>query len=216
MKKETKKEAQQRRIAEKLAAKDEANRKMWAEINAHPVAIAVEPIKADAIARAEIDAKAYVEKLADNLAQHGWDLNSIAPSPYGREYRNISREKYMAMSHKRALYSSITVAREDNRDYFERQNDPRSLRDLSDEGVARFIQQAKDAAFDHYQSFVLKMVKKIGDVRTASLDGNHVWGFSVLTVGKPDGSIQKWKTQQIVNCSVYGLLFNQWPSRIIK
>ena len=43
-----------------------------------------------------------------------------------------------------------------------------------------------------------------------------MWGYSVLTVTKEDGSVERWKTQQIMNISVLGLLFAQWPSRKMK
>jgi hypothetical protein len=54
------------------------------------------------------------------------------------------------------------------------------------------------------------------DHADASITGTHIWGHSVLTVTLPNGTVERWKTQQIVNQSKLGLLFNQWPSRKMK
>jgi len=96
-----------------------------------------------------------------------------------------------------------------------RNNDPEIIR-ISDDLVARFIKIAKEDAAIQYDEFVAKLVIKIGKVTDATLFGNHVWSFSILTVTKEDGSIEKWKTQMIVNISKLGKLFNQWPTRKMK
>ncbi len=64
--------------------------------------------------------------------------------------------------------------------------------------------------------FICKLVAKVGEVTEASIAGNHIWGESYLTVTTIAGAKQTWKTQQIVNVSVLGNYFNQWPTRLMK
>lgn len=213
MKAETKKAAKARQISERISAHAAAKEKYYSDINNTPIGVAVAPIKADAIARAGTDAAEYIERLTAHLEKHNWNINAVAPYPAGH---NMNRLQYQSAARKHSLYCSFTVKRPNQQTFH--WNDPKAteFRDVCPESVAVFIQRAKEAAADHYQSFVCKLVAKVGAHTAATLDGNHVWGHSILAVTMPDGSIQKWKTQQIVNCSVYGLLFNQWPSRKVK
>lgn len=207
---ETKKAARERQILERIEAKRDAYNKQWAAIMSTPIAKAVEPLKSEAVERAEQDAIAYVEKLTEQLTAAGNDLNVVAPYP-----RNIyNREEYTKASRRRALFTSITVQRQGS-DYSGAESVP-CYRDICPDNVATFIERAREAAADQYDQFVKKLVGKIGETVKAELHGSHVWGFSILTITKPDGTVENWKTQQIVNVSVYGLLFNQWPSRKVK
>ncbi|MNE44768.1 hypothetical protein D3C80_1390130 [compost metagenome] len=97
----------------------------------------------------------------------------------------------------------------------------RSMRDpdparMSPNGCALFVKQAQENASAQYDAFIAKLEAKIGEVTAAILSGEHVWGHSILTVTKADGTTEKWKTQMIVNVSVLGNLFNQWPTRKVK
>lgn len=77
------------------------------------------------------------------------------------------------------------------------------------------VKQARQAASDSYDAYVAKMIAKIGDVTEATMQtSSNVWGYSVLEVTTVAGERQIWTTQQIVNRSVHGKLFNQWPSRL--
>ena len=87
---------------------------------------------------------------------------------------------------------------------------------LSDEGCSRFIEQSAQDAALQYDAFICKLVSKVGEIVDASIEGDHVWGWSILTVTKADGSKENWKTQQIRNYSVYGTPYLQWPTRIVK
>ncbi len=87
---------------------------------------------------------------------------------------------------------------------------------MDQNGIDRFISNSEQDAALQYDAFICKMVAKVGDVTDATLQGDHVWSHSILTVTLPDGSQQRWKTQQIVNYSVYGTPYLQWPSRIVK
>ena len=84
-----------------------------------------------------------------------------------------------------------------------------------EEAINRVVAQAREAAGASFDAYVIKMVTKIGGVDSASVAGYHLWNGSVLTVTKGD-VVERWHTQQIVNCSSLGTLFNQWPTRLMK
>ena len=173
----------------------------------NPIESAVAPLKSQAIERAEKEATALVARIATNLAKAGWDLKIVAPSPNG----NMPRAEYVRARAKLDLYSSLVTSV----DIYRPINQPHTVR-LDGKKVALFIDKSKKNAAAQYDAFVTKLVAKIGDVTHAHLTGSHVWGYSVLSVTKPDGLIENWKTQQIVNVSVLGKFFNQWPSRKLR
>jgi hypothetical protein len=176
----------------------------------HPVAIAVETLREKAIERAEIEAKKMVEGVREELKKAGNDLNLCAPYP---DSGKLSGWAWHDAHGKYKLFGSLTKWRKSS--YSSR--DPH-LADVDSKMVAKFIQRSKESAAVEYDAFVVKLCRKIGHCKTATINGDHVWGWSFLKVsivgGEPREEI--WKTQQIVNCSKLGLLFNQWPSRKIK
>lgn len=210
---ETKKARKEREIAERKAEKESMRLKREREIFSTPIAKAVAPVKADAIVRAEKDAREYVVRLTDVLAKNGFDLNKVAPAPNSLK---TGREEYRTMQNRRNLFTSFTRERDDNDRNSWRDMTAAKIVEVDPAKVERFVDTAKEAAAMHYDSFVYKLVEKIGETTEARLEGNHVWGRSILHVTLKSGEKQKWKTQQIVNCSVYGLLFNQWPTRLVK
>jgi hypothetical protein len=165
---------------------------------------AVLPLKTDAIARAAQDAGALVAARLAKLEAAGWDLNEVAPKPSAR---NDSRESYLGKQRLRQAYEMIVGHYTDG------------WRDLAapvyadEQKIGRFIELCKEGAAAQYDAFVAKLVTKIGPVTKANLNGNHVWACSILKVITESGETQNWKTQQIVNCSKLGTLFNQWPTR---
>jgi hypothetical protein len=173
----------------------------------HPVALAVAPLKAEAIARAEKDALARIERLYANLEAAGWNLDVVAPRP---DSFRCGRVAYKTAIRLIAMYDAVTTWTQSSRS----SRDPCIVK-ASPEKAARFVEQAKAMAAEQYDAFVAKLVGKIGDCDTASLEGSHVWGRSTLTVTK-GAAVERWMTQQIVNVSVLGTLFNQWPSRKVK
>jgi hypothetical protein len=114
---------------------------------------------------------------------------------------------------KHNLYLSVTAF--DPSQSVRRMSDPHK-RIASAAAEERFVAAAIELAATQYVAFVAKLVGKIGAVDSATLAGSHVWGYSILTVTKSDGSSERWQTQQIVNQSKLGTLFNQWPSRKVK
>lgn len=174
-----------------------------------PVGRALMPQKVEAVRSAREDAQKVIERVRKELEAAEWNIDAVAPYP--RSF-NMSREQYQRASAKRNLFSSLTE-RQDPKSY---KPEAEKLVKMSDEGIARFISNSEQDAALQYDAFICKMVSKVGDVTDASITGEHVWGHSILTVTKRDGSSERWKTQQIVNYSVYGRPYLQWPSRIVK
>ena len=86
---------------------------------------------------------------------------------------------------------------------------------VSSKKVAKFIVDAQNEAARQYDLFVAKLVLKIGKAESATLEGNHVWDHSTLTVVKA-GNTERWNTKQIWNVSKLGKDFPQWPTRKLK
>jgi len=88
---------------------------------------------------------------------------------------------------------------------------------IDEEHVEHFIEaRMRDAALA-FEEYIYKLTKKINyEIVAVELVGNYLWSTSFLTVTLVDGTKQIWKTQMIINFSVYGKMFNQWPTRLVK
>lgn len=183
------------------------------EFLSSPLGQAVEPLRAAAMDRVE---KYTLERLASMTAKlvlNGMDLNAVAfqPDPYG------SRDEYYLRKAVRAMYMSITLPQERGSTTMAQVlgKAPHIVRvDL--ERCKGVVHDARQRASHAYDAFILKLCQKIGPHTAATLDGDHVWSYSVLCVTRTDGSVSRWKTQQITNVSKYGKVFAQWPSREMK
>lgn len=181
----------------------------------HPVAVAVEPQKQDAIAQAKKWATEYTEKAKQKLVESGWDLNIAAPYPTEADRAGWGIAA-MVKNETRSDFASFTKDVEKPM-YFDREK-PRIVK-WYQPGADAYIEKQMQRAADTYDAFVYKLVNKIGPCKTATLEGNHVWGFSILDVRKGEGVAEikeLWKTQQIDNYSKFNKRFAQWPSRLMK
>jgi hypothetical protein len=176
-----------------------------------PVGRALHPQKHEAVEYARQEAQRVIDRVTKELEAAGWDVDVAAPYPNslrdGREAYKQKRAKY-------GLFRSLTERAEKDAGY--RPHGAPAIVKLSEDGCERFIlNSAADAALQ-YDAFICKLVSKVGDIVDASIDGNHIWSYSFLTVTKADGSKQVWKTQQIRNYSVLGTPYLQWPTRLLK
>jgi hypothetical protein len=210
---ETKKAKKAREIAERKAAKEAAKQAEHSRVFSTPIAKAVAPLKISAVAAAEVAAQEWVAKRLAELEAAEWDINKVAPYP---KSGTMSREEYRRAQNKRHAFDSITSWVETSRSAYQSDEKPHFVK-KDPKGIALKIERAKDYAAAQYEAFVYKMVVKVGEHKAARLETiAGVWGESFLYVTLSDDIVQKWKTQTILNCSVYGLIFNQWPSRIVK
>lgn len=152
---------------------------------------AVSHLKAAAQDRAEQYARKVVADVQADIAAKG-GLSAAAPVPRAWQAPTETTFKYRAAQQKRELYKAIMASAD------------------------KFVQDARDNAAAQYDAFVAKLNEKIGPVTRASLQGNHVWGYSNLTVVTAAGETQVWRTQQILNVSKLGKVFNQYPTRRVK
>jgi len=173
----------------------------------NPIEQAVAPLKNDAILKAELHAVALIEKCRKELENAGNDLQLVAPYPKAGK---VSRSEYFMAMSKRQLFQSLVTYRQGSR----RVNEPEYV-DITEDRIQRFMGVTKADASAQYDTFVAKLIGKIGEASEATLVGNHVWSFSVLKVITASGT-QNWKTQMIINVSKLGKLFNQFPTRKVK
>lgn len=171
------------------------------------IAKAVSPLKNIAINRANVVINERIVSALAKLEDGGWDLQKVAPYPKNYTSKSDYREQLAYHEFLKCLTKSTSVSR--------RLNDP-DIRVVDSKAIELIVNLAEADAAAQYDAFVNKLESKIGEVTDANLWGDAVWSYSVLTVTKKDGAIERWKTQCIVNCSVYGKLFNQWPTRKIK
>ena len=177
----------------------------------NPIEAAVAPLKKDAIDRAAQEALKLVSRVTDELKEHNFDAHSY--NPLNRSI-SLCRLSYARYKQQEAILRSMTEQDKD-RPYSGRPNDPYYVV-MSGPRIDAFIESCKLEAAMQYDAFVAKLCAKIGAVEKAEISGNHVWSRSVLTVTKADASVERWATQQIVNVSKLGKLFNQWPTRKTK
>ena len=178
----------------------------------NPIEAAVMPLKADAVARARKDAHDLIARRLKALEEAGWDLEKAAPYPNGRIHGN---REYKTMMRWRDALEAVSRDAETRDPYRSRRPGEPHIVEPAPAKMDRFVETAEKMAADQYDLFVMKLIGKVGACDAAELSGSHVWGYSILTVTKGD-AVERWKTQQIVNCSVHGLLFNQWPTRKVK
>lgn len=179
----------------------------------NPIEIAVAPLKEVAIEGAIEYAKKYLASLKSELEAANWDLRAVAPEPSAR----MSRSEYKIAERKRKLFLGLVNLRKDNDTSIRRNNMPPQYCDWSVTGAVAFVEEAKLETAMQFDGYVEKLTSKIGQVQDAQITVNRgVWGESVLTVTKHDGSVERWKTQQIYNISSLGKVFPQWPTRKIR
>lgn len=170
------------------------------------IAQAVAPLKQQAQDRAELAMTQRIEEAYKTLEAAAWDLDKVAPIPNS----GCGRAAYKQAQALREFYSSVTTYTKPTR----MMHEP-NTRQAAPAAVARMIQRARDEAAGSFEAFVAKLETKVGEHSAATLHGSSVWGYSVLDVVTPAGP-QRWVTQQIINVSVLGKLFNQWPTRLKK
>lgn len=180
---------------------------LFASIREHPIAKVVEPLRADAMKHAEEQTRAQAKRVFAELEENGWDAQKAAPHPRS----NIGRIEYQRLSQRAHLFRAFVRHIEPSRYY----GAPEIVKPDQKKIEERVAFERENASLQ-YEAFVVKLVQKIGDVTSAKIEGHHVWGHSFLTIFKPTGEMQVWKTQQITNISVLGNLFYQWPSRQLK
>jgi hypothetical protein len=157
------------------------------------IAAAVEPMKEFGIAKAVAYMERRVEYVLGEIAEKG---QSAFPMPKS----NQSREAYLSQNARWQFAQRITKSG---------QRDQR--------GIEALLAETEMSAAMAYDAYCQKLDYKIGgEVASASASQVDVWNDSNLKITRPDGSVEVWNTKVITNYSVYGLAFNQFPTRQVK
>lgn len=157
----------------------------------------------------ELTAKS-VENLFAQLEADGWDAQKSYSFPnssfgncqsylMGKESYEFCRKFTKAVNSCRGMH----------------QPEPRVKKTPAE--IATIIEAiAAKATVEYFDGWIYKLSGKIGKpVKTATVRGN-LWTGSQLDVTTTDGERQVWNTQIILNTSVLGKLFNQFPTRRAK
>lgn len=202
----TKKAEREARIAAKAAEKAAKIAAEKARIEANPIYAAIAPQKDAAVAHAMEFTR---ERLVEWVKQFpvGSDLKDLAPYPNSFK---MGRQEYIKAQARRSLAMRVLTFAE--RGYMP--HAPYIVTGVSEEGIERLCNEAGDEAAASFDAYVAKLTSKVGQCDQAGVEG-ALWQRSRLSVRKGP-VVEQWITQQIVNFSVYGKAFNQWPTRKCK
>jgi hypothetical protein len=176
----------------------------------HKIARAVEPMKAVAQRDAVDKISKKIERTIDELAEMNWDRGAYAPYPSSK----LPRVKFLPLLDKYNFVRRITEGLVPSRSH--REPDYCKVKPM---GIELVLQATKKDAGFLFEAFVCKLAKKVGagvlDISAEATDGG-LWYNSSLFVRVSEDVTETWKTTMIINCSVYGKLFLQWPTRKAK
>jgi hypothetical protein len=162
---------------------------------------------------------AQYRRTVEKLAADGWDARISFGYPDG----NMSRANYEAQKDAYNYVNAITV-RDDSKGGGYGMRDPRfvKLKHSETEMMAKLAAKAAQMAKDALEAFTWKLSGKVqselaaGDaVSAATYAGvKNPWNDSFIHISTTAGGAQCWKTKMILNFSVYGKPFNQWPTTL--
>lgn len=153
------------------------------------------------IAVARDRAEEYKNYHLKKLEMADMNLDVAVPERPGEEYREYKNRT--------AIYTALTdPAWKGGKS----PSDP-DIRERNPKREEKWMQEQIEIAEANYDSFIKKMIQKIGEpVTDAKLEGS-IWENATLTVTTVSGETQVWKTKIIINFSKFGKMFNQFPTR---
>jgi len=168
------------------------------------IANAVAPIKQASIDAAVEATKEMIARFTAELEKANWDLNLAFPRPNGFGSRSAYMQKKAARDFAFSLVRTVDPSYRPNQPVFVR---------VCEENIARVLTTAAKDAAAQYEAYVNKLVEKVGECDSAEMGYNNgVWFDSNLVVVKGDTK-EVWNTKCIINRSVHGKVFNQFPTR---
>jgi hypothetical protein len=190
------------RIAAKAAEKAAKAAAELARIHANPIYAAIAPQKAETVARAQAYTREQLVAFAAKFPA-GADFKALAPRP---DSFRTGREQYNRMMAYRSLAQRVVEVKHGGWPGY-----AETVIGVDAEGIDKLVEEAGEEAAASFDAYVAKLTAKVGECDEAAVCGD-LWHFSTLTVRKGDAT-ESWHTQQILNFSVYGKAFNQWPTR---
>lgn len=165
-----------------------------------------------------------IETMWKRLAEDGGDTTKRYSNP--SSFRH-SRQTYHTMRAAHLLCQRWTLPVDPLAPYFtmEKMRKPMPRAQV----LTALRKQAATMSLEHFGSYASKLSMKIGtSIDSAEVQG-ALWSNSTLRVviSEPfnndttdapslESRTEVWTTKMILNRSVYGLLFNQWPTRCAK
>lgn len=182
-------------------------------IATNPIAAAVEHHRRAAVERAEEAALRHVGALRALLEEHAGNLNAVAPRPNSLR---MGRREYRMAGDRRASFALLVSETESSRQKNRYEPHPVRAYEMDAARIAKFVERVRRDASAGFDAYVAKLTAKVGPgALRARVDSAHLWEGSILDVDKTDGTRERWRTKMILNVSVLGKLFNQWPTRRI-
>lgn len=173
------------------------------------VRTAILPMKEKAEEAAVSILKRRIAETLETLGRYyAWDRYKMQPYPNSLK---MGRVEYMENLSKYRFLSEITTADKATR----MMHEPDFCK-ADEKKIARALETARVLAGNTFEAYACKLAKKVGtDVVAADAvsEGNDLWQASTLQTYHADGTFTAWATKTIVNCSVYGKLFLQFPTR---
>jgi hypothetical protein len=192
-----------------------------AKFGTSAIAKAFLPMKTEAMEYARVEATKYNEALRDRLEKADWNLDKIVPvAPEGSSVEavktaNARRNAYMRVAKRddaRLIAEGFMKPSKYKKGEHVLVDGAPTYLTYDAEKAQRAIEQDVAETASVFDSFVTKMDHKVGEHDSAEVEGRP-WIGATVTVTK--GRVKEvWHTQQIINRSVYGKLFNQWPTRL--
>lgn len=182
---------------------------------------ATETLKLVTVALAPTETRLRNEYKRQLIAQMDWVLTQLAEDGWDAQKRfaypesSMGRERYRQAVARYNLCRELTVCA--NAKGYRSHNDPEPRAERPD-NLVRIAAQAAKLAKAALESYCHKLAAKIDETgicpaKIEYVGGSNVWGYSHIVV---NGGEQRWRTKMIVNVSVYGKPFNQWPTRLVK
>lgn len=163
------------------------------------VAQAVLPKREEVIAHTKQECLDYRARLTAEVAEKG--LAVVAPVPAIRPEWD-RKVAYAVFKKEREAYENAADYRR------------HVAAILGDKGFKNYLDFEIHQVNASFNAYVFKLATKITGVKAARLaDSTAIWRGSTLIVTMNDGTEQRWVTTMILNRSVLGKLFNQWPTR---
>lgn len=181
------------------------------------------------------DKRAKQEAAAKNVTAHGVRLNKIHPDTFATLNTSLAtaRVEYVAAVKKhradqianfRKWFAEELAKSIDDLKRFLKHSSiapfvvhregfgSASTYTIKDNAEAIMESHAEREAQSAFDAYLIKLAGKVGKpIASATLTGN-LWNHSILGITTTDGEAQTWKTQCILNTSVLGNLYNQWPT----
>jgi hypothetical protein len=178
-----------------------------------PITQLVAPIREKSVDIAEARMREQIALVKSKFEENGWDISKVAPRPG----TNVSRKDYNRAMLKHNFYSQFIKLIDDFNQQIEPVIKDKPVYELDVKNIERVIARVRAETALEFDAYVIKLNAKVGAHTAAVLvDTNGLWNDSTIDVTLTSGKVERWNTKTIINVSVLGKMFNQFPTRLVK